>query len=40
VAIVLFLPMTALALGCRDWFRFVKRGGGDHGEQDGAGRHS
>ncbi len=40
LAIALFVSMTALALRRRDRFRLVKRGGGDHGEQDGAGRHS
>jgi hypothetical protein len=40
LAIALFVSMTALALRRRDRFRLVKSGGGDHGEQDGAGRHS
>jgi hypothetical protein len=40
LAIALFVSMTALALGRRDRVRLVKSGGGDHGEQDGAGRHS
>jgi hypothetical protein len=40
LAIAFFVSMTALALGRRDRFRLVKSGCGDHGEQDGAGRHS
>ena len=40
LAIALFVSMTALALRRRDRFGLVKSGGGDHGEQDGAGRHS
>jgi hypothetical protein len=40
LTIALFVSMTALALRRRDRFGLVKSGGGDHGEQDGAGRHS
>ena len=40
LAIALFASMTALALRRRDRFRLVKSDGGDHGEQDSAGRHS
>ncbi len=40
LTIALFVSMTALALRRCDRFRLVKSGGGDHGEQDGAGRHS
>jgi glycosyl transferase family 87 len=40
LTIALFVSMTALALRRCDRFRLVKSGGGDHGEQDGAGGHS